>query len=110
VPDAANEEGTLRFAAFKKPKYSSAHRNAPSPFWCLAVWHKNYSILPVQVFSADPIEFPLLRFVKAFSKFVARNWYSDDARKFQPVEEIIIPLSIQMLALMLHLFYSVKCR
>jgi len=99
VPDAANEEGTLRFAASKKPKYSSAHRNAPSPFWCLAVWHKNYSILPVQVFSADPIEFHLLRFVSVFSKFVLRDWHSDDARKFQPVDEIMIPLSIQLLAL-----------
>jgi hypothetical protein len=87
VSDAANEEGTLRFAAFKKSKYSSAHRNAPSPFWCLAVWHKNYSILPVQVFSANPIEFHLL------------HWYSDDTRKFQPVDEMMIALSIQLLAL-----------
>jgi len=99
VLDAANEQGTLRFAAFKKPKYSWAHRNAPSPFWCLAVWHKNYSILPVQVFSADAIKFHLLRFVRVFSKFVVRDWYSDDARKFQPVDEIMIPLSIQLLAL-----------
>src|SRR5262249_24968693 len=95
VPDAASEEGTLSFAAFKKPKYSSAHRNAPSPFWCLAVWHKNYSLLPVQVFSAGPdSSCPLLRFVRVFSKFVVRHWYSriHRARRFQPVDEITIPL------------------
>jgi hypothetical protein len=69
------------------------------PFWCLAVWHKNYSILPVHVFSADPIEFHLLRFVRVFSKFVLRDWHSDDARRFQSVDEIMIPLSIQLLAL-----------
>ena len=99
VPDAANEEEMLWFAAFEKPKYSSAHRNAPSRSWCWAVWPKNYSILPVHVFSADPIEFHLLRFVSVFSKFVRRDWYADDARKFQPVDEIMIPLSIQLLAL-----------
>jgi hypothetical protein len=62
------------------------------------------------IYRCIAIEFPLLRFVRVFSKFVVRNWYSDDATKFQPVDEIIIPLSIQMLALMLHFFYSIKCR
>jgi len=38
----------------KKPKFSSARRNAPSRFWGLAVWHENYSRLPLQVFSAGP--------------------------------------------------------
>jgi hypothetical protein len=108
VPDAANEEGTLRFAAFKKAE--NTRRLIGTRLLPSGVWHKTYSILPVQVFSADPLEFPLLRFVKVFSKFVVRNWYSDDARRFQPVDEIIIPLSIQLLALMLHFFYSINIR
>jgi hypothetical protein len=64
----ANEEGTLRFTAFKK-----------------------------------------IQFVRAFGRLVVRNRYSGDARRFQPVDEIIIPLSIQLLALMLHFLDSIKC-
>ena len=33
---------------------SPAHRNESSPFWCLAVWHKDHTVLPIQV---DPKEF-----------------------------------------------------
>lgn len=41
-----------------------------------------------------------------------RDWYSDDARKFQPVDEIMMPVSIQLLALnapLLYSFYSIEC-
>src|SRR5262249_53335224 len=54
-PFAQTKKERLGLLRSKKPKYPSAHRNAPSPFWCLAVWHENYYLLLVQVFSADPI-------------------------------------------------------
>ena len=31
---------------------SPAHRNEPPSFWCLAVWHKDHAVLPVQVLDA----------------------------------------------------------
>src|SRR2546425_12534417 len=36
---------------------SPAHRNQPSPFCVLAVWHKDYAVLPVQILDTHPEEF-----------------------------------------------------
>ena len=36
---------------------SRAHRNEPSSFWSLAVWHEDHAILPVQVVDTHPEEF-----------------------------------------------------
>jgi hypothetical protein len=36
---------------------SPAHRNQSSPFCGLAVWHKDYAVLPVQILDTHPEEF-----------------------------------------------------
>src|SRR5579864_4825444 len=39
---------------------SPAHRNKSSPFWGLAVWHKDHPVLPIQILDTHPEEFSFI--------------------------------------------------
>src|SRR5262249_24443226 len=87
VPVRANEEGTPRSAAFKKAEIPVGSSECAFSFLVSGGLARELLPPPRPGLQCGPDIVLAATTCRSISTFVVRNWYSDDARRFQPVDE-----------------------